>query len=218
MTTIQRVAQVFGWIFVVVAVWGFFVTGASMEADPDVAPRLWGLFPVNVLHNLVHLALGIWGIMAARSFRGARSYALIAGGLYLVLALLGFVAPAGLGFVPIGGNDIWLHLILAVALLGFGMAAQRPGDAGDRAVADAPRADAGRGTTASSPEATTTRPPAEPGRTTGHDRPVPPETAGSSGASPAAPPPPPSDDVVNEPPRQSDRTPPPGGTEGDRTS
>ena len=30
--TVQRVAQLFGWIFVLVAAWGFFVSGGSMEA------------------------------------------------------------------------------------------------------------------------------------------------------------------------------------------
>lgn len=127
MTTIQRVAQVFGWVFVAVALWGFLISGMSMEADPETAPAILGLFPVNVLHNLVHLGLGIWGIVASRTFSAARSYAIIAGGIYLVLAILGFIMPSGLGFVPLGGGDIWLHAILAVALLGFGLAAETEG-------------------------------------------------------------------------------------------
>ena len=65
--TVQRVAQIFGWIFVLVALWGFFVSRGSMEAGPD-APAILGLFPVNLLHNLAHLILGVWGIVAARSF------------------------------------------------------------------------------------------------------------------------------------------------------
>jgi hypothetical protein len=69
--TVQRVAQIFGWVFVLVAVWGFVVSGASMEAGED-APAILGLFPVNVLHNLAHLLLGIWGILAARTFDGAK--------------------------------------------------------------------------------------------------------------------------------------------------
>ena len=118
MSTIQRVAQVFGWVFVLVAIWGFVTSGTSMEADPEMAPKIMGLFPVNVLHNLVHLAFGIWGIMASRSVSGAKSYALGAGAIYLVLALLGFVAPSTFGLIPIGGNDIWLHALLGIVLLG----------------------------------------------------------------------------------------------------
>ena len=118
MSMVQRVAQIFGWVFVVIAIWGFIVSGGSMEADPALAPKVMGLFPVNVLHNLVHLAFGAWGIMAARSLSGARSYALIAGVIYLVLAILGLFMPTTLGLIPIGGNDIWLHALIAIVLLG----------------------------------------------------------------------------------------------------
>ena len=118
MSTIQRVAQIFGWIFVVVAIWGFVVSGGSMEADPEMAPKVMGLFPVNVLHNLVHLAFGVWGIMAARSIAGAKTYALWAGVIYLLLTVLGFFIPTTFGLIPIGGNDIWLHALLGIALLG----------------------------------------------------------------------------------------------------
>ena len=67
--TVQRVAQIFGWIRPLVAIWGFFVTGGSMEVGPE-APAILGLFPVNVVHNLAHLILGIWGILAAGASAG----------------------------------------------------------------------------------------------------------------------------------------------------
>ncbi len=128
MTTLQRLAQVFGWIFVVIAVWGAAVTGLSMEADPAAADRLWGLFPINFLHNIVHLGIGMWGIVAARSHGAARSYAVLAGALYIILAVMGFFFPAGFGLVPLGGNDIWLHVILGAVLLVAGLAlGSRPG-------------------------------------------------------------------------------------------
>lgn len=134
MTTIQRVAQVFGWVFLAVGVLGFFASGMSMDADVATAPRLLGLFPVNVLHNLVHVIFGVWGIVAARSFGGARSYARIAGVIYLVLAVLGFVIPTTFGLIPIGGNDIWLHAVLGVALAAAGFTA-KGGEAEVRTVA-----------------------------------------------------------------------------------
>jgi len=121
--TVQRVAQIFGWVFVLVAVWGFFVTGGSMEAGPD-APAILGLFPVNVLHNVAHLILGIWGILAARSFDGARTYARIAGVLYLLLAILGFVDPTTFGLIPLGGANIALHAVLGIILAGVGFTAK----------------------------------------------------------------------------------------------
>jgi hypothetical protein len=93
MTTIQRVAQIFGWAFILIGLVGFFYTGTSMEAQLDRAPRLFEIFPVNVLHNLVHLGLG-------------------------------FLTPTMFGLVPIGGNDIWLHVFLALPLLYFGFTAR----------------------------------------------------------------------------------------------
>lgn len=121
MTTIQRIVQLFGWIFIVIAVWGAVLTGTSMNPEPATAPRLWGLFPINFLHNLVHLVLGMWAVVAARSYSGARSYALLAGALYIVLAVLGVFSPHGFGLVPLGGNDIWLHLVLGAILLVTGL-------------------------------------------------------------------------------------------------
>ena len=122
--TVQRVAQIFGWVFVLVAVWGFFITGGSMEAGMD-APAILGLFPVNVLHNVAHLLLGVWGIVASRSFGSARSYAQIAGILYLVLAVLGFVDPTGFGLLPLGGGDFGLHAVLGLILAGVGFTAKQ---------------------------------------------------------------------------------------------
>lgn len=127
MTTVQRVAQIVGWVFVAIGLLGFLATGGSMEADPARAPHLLGLFPVNVLHNLVHLAFGVWGILAARAWSSARSYCLISGALYAGLAVLGFVTPSLFGLVPIGGHDIWLHFLLAAVLLWAGLSArERP--------------------------------------------------------------------------------------------
>lgn len=128
MTAGQRIAQIFGWAFIAVGLLGFAATGGSMDANHLTAPRLFGLFPVNVVHNIVHVVFGVWGILGARSVGGARSYLLGAGLVYLVLAALGYVAPDGLGLVPIGGNDIGLHLFLALGLLLAGMITAPRGD------------------------------------------------------------------------------------------
>ncbi len=135
MTTVQRFAQVFGWGFLLVAILGFIASTGSMEADPATAPHLLGLFPVNLLHNLVHLLFGVWGIMASRSFAASRNYTLISGVAYLGLAVLGLLVPDFFGLMPIGGNDIWLHALLAIVLLGFGIAARPHVTVDGRAVA-----------------------------------------------------------------------------------
>lgn len=125
MTTVQRAAQIFGIVFLLVAIIGFVTSGSSMEADPAMAEKMFGLFAVNAVHNGVHLGFGIWGLLAARSVQGSANYAIIAGALYAVLAVLGLVAPDGFGLVPLGGHDIWLHALLAAGLLATGMIAQR---------------------------------------------------------------------------------------------
>lgn len=117
MTAAQRLSQIFGWAFVLAGVGGFFATGLDMNPDHTTAPRLLGLFPVNALHNVVHLLFGAWGVLGARTFGGAKGYLYGAGVIYLVLAAAGFVAPDGFGLVPLGGNDIGLHVFLSLGLL-----------------------------------------------------------------------------------------------------
>ena len=128
-TTIQKVALVFGIGFLAAAIAGFLATGMSnMDPDPATAPRALGIFPVNVLHNLVHLVFGIWGVVAMRSFGASRTYAKVAGATYLVLVALGFLFPTGFGLVPLGGNDVWLHLVLGLPLAYFGFTARDVGE------------------------------------------------------------------------------------------
>jgi hypothetical protein len=124
MTMVQRAAQLFGIVFIVVAILGFVASGTSMDADPETASKLLGLFPVNLLHNVVHLLFGAWGLVAARSFAGSRNYGRIGGVAYLLLAILGYFAPDGFGLVPLGGHDIWLHVVLGAGLASIGFRAE----------------------------------------------------------------------------------------------
>jgi len=127
MTTVQRVAQIFGAVFILIGLMGFFVDGGtSMEASMDHAPRLLGLFPVNLLHNIAHLGLGVWGALASRSWSASKTYNTISGGTYLLLTVLAFVDPTTFGLMPIGGNDIWLHALLAAVQLYFGLTSRAP--------------------------------------------------------------------------------------------
>ncbi len=126
MTTVQRAAQGFGWAFLIVGVLGFFVSRGSMESDPAMAPRLLGLFPVNLFHNLVHVASGIAGIVASRTTVAAITYCKVFGVLYLLLVPLGLLLPATGGIMPIGDHDVWLHALLGAGLAYFGFSARQP--------------------------------------------------------------------------------------------
>ena len=133
MRLVQKVALLFGIVFVLVAILGFFATGMSMNADMETAPRLLGLFPVNAAHNAVHLLFGVWGLLASRDYGNARRYCQYSGALYLLLAALGLVIPETFGFIPIGGNDIALHAVLGLILTIVGFSsADRPEAAATR--------------------------------------------------------------------------------------
>jgi len=121
---VKRVAMVFGVVFLLVGLLGF-VSAGGMKMGANPAPSmLLGLFPINLLHNIVHVLFGVWGLMAARSFAGARQFAQVGGAIYVVLAICGFFIPTTFGLVPIGGNDIWLHAAIGVVLLAVGFTAK----------------------------------------------------------------------------------------------
>ena len=129
MTTVQRVAQIFGAIFILVAILGFVATGMNMEADPVRAPHVVGLFAVNVLHNVVHLLFGVLGIMASRgAIMAASAYFQMVAVSYGLLTVLGLIpaTQTTFGLIPIWGNDVWLHAALAAGAAYFGFVAPGP--------------------------------------------------------------------------------------------
>ncbi|MHC9419888.1 DUF4383 domain-containing protein [Sphingomonas citri] len=123
--TLRGFATLYGIVFLLAGIAGF-IPGVSPEhAHPGVAvsgaSRLaLGLFPVNVLHNLVHLLFGLWGLAAARGEAGARLYARAVAIIYAVLTVAGLVPGADtlFGLAPLYGNDVWLHALLA-AIAGY---------------------------------------------------------------------------------------------------
>lgn len=130
--SLRTFAKIFGVVFLLVGVSGFIPGVATPHTHPgadDVSVdaglgAVMGLFPVNVLHNLFHVAFGIWGLAAARSFGGARIYARGVAVIYTALAIFGLIPTAKLwttfGLIPLYGNDVWLHILLAAAAGYFG--------------------------------------------------------------------------------------------------
>jgi hypothetical protein len=122
-------ALLFGIVFALVGVAGFVPAFLAPPAGPALAIEgghglLFGLFPVNWVHNVIHLAFGIWGLAAYRSLGGARSYFRSVAVIYGLLTVMGFIPALNttFGLVPIHGHDIWLHAGLAIvaAIFGFG--------------------------------------------------------------------------------------------------
>ena len=120
---LKRIAMVFGIVFLLVGIVGLISPGGmSMSADP--AGAILGMFPVNLLHNVVHMLVGVWGLAASRSFNGAKMFFQVGGVVYIVLAICGFFIPTTFGLIPIGGNDIYLHAVLGVIMAGIGFTAK----------------------------------------------------------------------------------------------
>lgn len=121
-------ALVVGIVYLLVGLLGFIgpstpYTGPDLAVDA-FASNLLGLFPINLVHNIVHLAIGAWGIASYRSISGSVAFARGLAVLYGLLAILGLLPIAALqttfGLVPIFGADVALHAITALAAAYFG--------------------------------------------------------------------------------------------------
>jgi Domain of unknown function (DUF4383) len=83
---------------------------------------LFGLFPINLMHNLVHLAVGIFGIAASTTAGGARLFNRFFAISYLLIAVMGLVpvAHTTFGLMPIFGNNVWFNAVTALIAGYFG--------------------------------------------------------------------------------------------------
>ena len=125
---VRTVALLFGIVFLAVGILGF-VPGAAEPATHEGltmtqnSALLLGLFPVNLLHNVVHILFGLWGLAAYRSVGGSIVYFRAVAVIYALLTILGLLPQTNtlFGLVPLHGNDVWLHALLAIvaAYCGF---------------------------------------------------------------------------------------------------
>lgn len=123
----NRFAMVYGIAFLAIGVLGFVPGITAPHTHPEVTADsglglLFGLFPVNLLHNIVHVLFGIWGLFAARSFPAARVYFKSVAIIYAVLGVMGLIPGlrTTFGLIPLYGHDIWLHFGLAAVAAYYG--------------------------------------------------------------------------------------------------
>lgn len=125
----RRFALVWGILFLVIAASGFIpgLLTPPGPGHPDMAVDVLygdalGLFPVNIIHSLLHLLYGLWGLAASRSWSGARTYARVVAISYGGLVILGLIPGVNtlFGLVPIFGHDVGLHAFLAIPAAYFG--------------------------------------------------------------------------------------------------
>ncbi|MBP2330676.1 putative membrane protein YiaA [Kibdelosporangium banguiense] len=129
---IQKAALIVGAVFLLVGIAGF-IPGLTTNYDTltfaghHSGALLLGVFNVSILHNLVHLAFGVAGVAMARTAGGARAFLIGGGVVYLILWLYGLLIDmtSDANFVPVNDADNWLHLVLAIGMIGLGAALGR---------------------------------------------------------------------------------------------
>jgi hypothetical protein len=121
----QAFALVIGATLVVAGILGFFYNASFGTGDGTDRDAVLGILDVNGWHNVVHVLTGAIGLAVSGAYGGSRAYALGFGAIYLVVALLGFVAGDGdeiFNIIPVNTEDNVLHLLIGFAGVGAGVA------------------------------------------------------------------------------------------------
>lgn len=122
-------ALIVGIIFLLIGLAGFVpgllapIMGSAPPLEVDSGyGYLLGLFPINVLHNIVHLLVGVLGVVSYRTYDTARLYARGLTIVYTVLAIMGLIPVLNttFGLIPLFGHNIWLHALTALIAAYFG--------------------------------------------------------------------------------------------------
>jgi hypothetical protein len=122
-------ALIFGIAYLAAGLLGL-IPAALMPPPADAPPTsftflygyLLGLFPVNILHSAVHIAIGAWGLMAWRGMASPHVFARSLAIFYGVLAVMGLIPGMNtlFGMLPMHGHDVWLHAGTAAVAAYFG--------------------------------------------------------------------------------------------------
>lgn len=122
-------ALISGIIYILLGLFGFIpgMVATPGTGGPEVVFKagygyLLEAFPINFLHNIVHIAVGIWGLVSYRNYIRARTYGRGLAIFYGVLAIMGLLPYFNtvFGLIPIFGNNVWLHAITAAIAAYFG--------------------------------------------------------------------------------------------------
>lgn len=109
---VTPLTRILGVVLVVVGLLGFFMTSP-----------LLGLFEVDMMHNIIHLASGAIALVVAGNHSMARMFLIIFGLIYAAVAVIGFVqGDTVLGLFGVNMMDNYLHVAIGGVCLvvGFG--------------------------------------------------------------------------------------------------
>ena len=110
----QVLALVFGVVYLLVGIVGFFVTGFDNFAGHGQDEMLLG-FMINPLHNIVHIVIGLAGIALSRTLANARTYGWLLTVGYGAAFVYGlFAVGESWDFLNLNWADNVLHLVTAV--------------------------------------------------------------------------------------------------------
>ena len=119
----QTYSLIAGTVYIVGGIIGFLVTGWGSFTEMT-GRELFGIFMLNPFHNIVHIGLGAFWLLAAFALTqaGTEGVNIAIGGVYALATVLGILGYFSLLSIPggVGVGDNWLHLVTAVATLIFG--------------------------------------------------------------------------------------------------
>ena len=117
---LTKASLAFGVVFIAIGLLGFVPA-----VTPDM--HLLGIFHVDAVHNVIHLASGVVALLAASSARYAKLYFQVFGVVYGIVAVGGFLPFLSfgddmklLGLTHMNLADNLLHVAIAVASLYLG--------------------------------------------------------------------------------------------------
>jgi len=125
---VQAAAAAVGAVLLTVGVLGF-VPGVTAGYDTFAwaghhsGARLFGIFAVSGAANLIHLGLGLAGLVLSRTYAAARAYLLAGGAGFLALWGYGLTVAAEdpRNVLALNAADNWLHLAAGGLMVLFGL-------------------------------------------------------------------------------------------------
>ena len=110
----EYLALAFGAIYLLIGIVGFFVTGFDDFFAHDTNETLLG-FEINGMHNVVHILIGVAGLVLSRTLAGARTYGWLLAVGYGAAFIYGLLAiNKDWDFLSINAADNVLHLLTAI--------------------------------------------------------------------------------------------------------
>ncbi len=128
-------ALIIGILFAVIGLAGFLPGLVSLPSNDGAIPvdaspsiyaagfgYLFGLFPTNLVHNIVHIVVGCLGIVSYTSAGGARFFNRSFAIAYVLIAIMGLlpITNTTFGLMPIFGNNVWFNALTAAIAAYFG--------------------------------------------------------------------------------------------------